>query len=82
MSKLYVCDECGAIQDKDMLKSAIFVLCPDPHYEEEELVCFRCGCGVYEVAECNLCGELESVHDMRDGLCQLCNIKKEKEEEE
>ena len=78
MSKMYRCDSCDTLQEWEDLTSAIFVLCPDPRYEETVAVCFRCGGSVYQVAECECCGELESVEDMRDGLCQIC-FKKEEE---
>jgi hypothetical protein len=77
MSKMYRCDECNTLQEREDLARAIFVLCPDPYYEETEAVCFRCGCSVYEVAECDRCGDYESIEYMRDGLCQICYKKEE-----
>lgn len=62
--KMYICEGCGKI----MARPSSWI---EPHGEMLS-GCSRCGGGVEEAIECEMCGEYHLEEDLTNGVCEEC----------
>ena len=72
------CEKCGC----EIHSVSYYGLCSDCYYEEQDYWAEVDEAFSSDMGQCSLCGRLESLEDLKDGLCFNCSRKIQREPEE